>query len=79
MICPGLRENIKSLALQQQPAKRRTRFFIIERCEKKIKSQIQKGDFESPFPIDNEVSNPWTWDKDGKQYWPDATDKDLGK
>lgn len=53
--------------------------FHHRKMRKKIKDQIQKEDFDSPFPVDNEVSDPWTWNKDGKQYWPDATKRDMGK
>jgi len=69
----------KIFGITTAASEKKDKVFHHRKMRKKIKSQIQKGDFESPFPIDNEVSNPWTWDKDGKQYWPDATDKDLGK
>ena len=49
------------------------------KMRRKVKDQIQKEDFDTPFPVDNEVSNVWTWNKDGKQYWGEATEIDMGK
>jgi hypothetical protein len=53
--------------------------FHHRRMRKRIKDQIHKGEFDKPFPMEREVSNVWTWDKDGKHYWKGATDRDMGK
>lgn len=50
-----------------------------KKMRRRVKDQIQKGEFEEPFPVDNEVSDVYTWDKDGRQFWKDATDRDMGK
>ena len=34
---------------------------------------------QNEIPIINLLSNPATFQKDGKQYWPEATKKDLAK
>lgn len=31
------------------------------------------------FPLLREVCNPYSWNKDGKRYWPNATKKDMSK
>jgi hypothetical protein len=46
---------------------------------RKVKSQLSTGDYETPMPLPNEVVNIWSMDKDGKQYWPDAEEKDMRK
>ena len=60
-------------------SEKRDKIYHHHKMRRRIKNQIRKEDFDSPFPIDNEVSNPDTWDKDGKQYWGQATKKDMGK
>ncbi len=53
--------------------------FHNRRMRRKVHDQIGRGEFERPFPVDNEVTDPWTMDKDGKQYFADATKKDMSK
>ena len=45
----------------------------------KVRQQIEEGDFETPMPLPNEVYNEWGMAKDGKSYWKDATERDMGK
>ena len=49
------------------------------RMRRKIKDQIQKGEFDEPFPVDEEVSDVYNWDKDGKSWFGEAEEKDLRK
>lgn len=70
---------------------RRTPIFPITTCEsekedkrianrafrRKTKVAILTGR-ELPMSMD-EVSNPWSWGKDGKNYWPEAPKKWLTK
>ena len=46
---------------------------------RKVRAQLQQGDFDKPLPLPHEVVNPYRMDKDGKRYWPEATDKDMNK
>jgi hypothetical protein len=44
---------------------------------RKIKMQLKRGD--THFPLLREVSNIWSFDKDGKYFLKKATKKDLRK
>ena len=35
--------------------------------------------YDEVMPLLREVSNVWCFDKDGKAYWRDASEKDLRK
>jgi hypothetical protein len=41
------------------------------------KIQVKKGDKE--LPVTKELSNVWSFDKDGKQFLKQPTKKDLRK
>ena len=49
------------------------------KVRRKAREQIERGDYELPFTIQDEALNKWSMNKDGKHYWPDATDKDMKK
>lgn len=52
-------------------------------CNKKIRhkvrEQLEDEDYDTPMPLPNEVHNVWGMAKDGKSYWPEATEKDMRK
>ena len=59
-------------------SEKKDKVFHHRKMRRRVHEQIQKEDYDL-FPVDNEISNVWTWDKDGKQYWPAATKKDMSK
>ena len=42
------------------------------------KNKIRHEEYEEIEPP-NYKENPWNWPKDGKQYWLDASEKDMRK
>lgn len=53
--------------------------FHNRKMRKRVHDQLSKEDFDTPFPVDDEVSDVWNFAKDGKQYWKSASKRDLGK
>jgi hypothetical protein len=51
--------------------------FANRRLRRKVKSCVVTGDEE--LPLLREVSNVWTFDKDGKAYWSHGRKKDMRK
>ena len=47
------------------------------RLRRKVKSRLGTGDEE--MPLLREVSDVWSFDKDGKAYWSDALEKEMRK
>ena len=47
------------------------------RLRRKVKSRLGTGDEE--MPLQREVSDVWSFDKDGKAYWSDALEKEMRK
>ncbi len=47
------------------------------RLRRKVKSCLATGDEQ--LPLMREVSNVWSFDKDGKAFWSDAGEKDMRK
>ena len=47
------------------------------RLRRKVKTCLANGDEQ--LPLLREVSNVWSFDKDGKAYWADACVEDMRK
>ena len=60
-------------------SEKKDKVFHHRKMRRRVQQQLHSEDFDAPFPVDNEVSNVWNFAKDGKQYWPDAGKRDLGK
>ena len=52
--------------------------FHNRKMRRRVRIQMVKGDFDI-FPVAEEISNVWSWAKDGKHWWNDATKKDMRK
>lgn len=44
-----------------------------------LRESLRTGDEPETLPVDREVSDVWTWSKDGKIYWGGASEKDMRK
>jgi hypothetical protein len=60
-------------------SEKKDKTFHHRKMRRRINMQLHKEEFDTPFPTDEEVSDVWTWNKDGKQYWPGATKRDMQK
>ena len=60
-------------------SEKRDKQWCSRKIRHKVKCRLKDEDFDSPFPLPNEVHNVWSMAKDGKHWWGDATERDMGK
>jgi len=46
------------------------------KANRALRRRVKSGDYDAMI---KDVSDPWAFNKDGKNYWEDATEKDMRK